>query len=228
MTTPIRLLCFTDLLCGFCYLVDQHLEQLKVSFGHQIEISYHFMSVYGDVRRRIDRSGKTQLAYGAMVRDTMKRYEHVEVHPEVFRDQPPTSSVPAHLYLRAVKLLEDQGLLERDHGPPPFERLMWRLRVAYFRDLEDISKREVLDQIAGGLNIPCDSVARVIDDGRAFAELANDTELQRMHQVAVTPSLALAGSHVLLAGNFNYGELENALPEIVPAIPSMAMAARRR
>lgn len=213
--TPKTILCFTDVLCGICYVADARFTQLKADFGGQVQLSYHFMSVFGDVRRRIDARGMTESAYGAMVRGVLEHYDHVEVHPDVFRKQLPTSSVPAHLYLRAVKLLEDKGALEVGDGPSPFERLMWELRVGFFRDLKDISKREVLDEIAERLEIPSARVARVIDDGSAFAELAHDTELQRGHGVPVTPSLVLNEGRQLLNGNVGYRVIEANIRELL-------------
>jgi predicted DsbA family dithiol-disulfide isomerase len=215
MDKPTTILCFTDLLCGICYVADARLEQLKADFGDQIQISYHFMSVYGDVRRRIDSRWTSDSAYNTMVREHLARYDHVEVHPEVFQRERPSSSVPAHLYLRAVKLLEDEGVLEAIDGPSPFERLMWEMRLAFFRDLKDISKREVLDEIAERLEIPIARVARVIDDGRAFAELAHDAELQRKHSVPVTPSLVLNEGRQLLNGNIGYRAIAANIRELL-------------
>ena len=128
-----------------------------------------------------------------MVREVLERHDDVEVHPHVFRREIPTSSLPAHLHLRAVKLLEDAGMVEGGG----FERLMWALQLAFFRDLRDISKRQVLDDIAEGLDIPSALVAEVIDDGRAFAELARDAALQRKHDVRMTPSLVQLPVHHL-------------------------------
>lgn len=212
---PTPILCFTDILCGACYIADARLEQLKADFGDQIQLSYHFMSVYGDVQRRIDSRGMSLDAYGAMVRDALGRYDHVAVHPELFHTQLPTSSTPAHLYLRAVKLLEDQGVLEVGDGPSPFERLMWELRLAFFRDGKDISKRQVLDDIAEQLSIPGTRVARVIDDGHAFAELAHDAKLQHEHNVSVTPSLVFNQGRQLLNGNVGYRAIEASIRELL-------------
>jgi predicted DsbA family dithiol-disulfide isomerase len=214
MTTPTTILCFTDVLCGYSYVAAARLAQLEADFGSRVRLSYHFMPVYGDVRRRLDRKGVSIGAYSSMVRDTLARYEHVQVHPELFREVP-TSSVPAHLYLRAVKLLEDEGGLEVGDGRSPFERLMWELRLAFFCDAKDISKRDVLDDIAERLGIPSAQVARVIDDGRAFAELAYDTELQRQHNVSVTPSLVLNEGRQLLNGNVGYRVIEANVRELV-------------
>lgn len=215
MATPTPILCFTDVLCGLCYVADARLAQLKTDFGSEVQLSYHFMSVYGDVRRRIDSRGKSLSAYGAMVRNGLERYDHVEVHPDVFRRKLPSSSVPAHLYLRAVKLLEDEGVLELGDGPSPFERLMWELRLAFFRDLRDISKREILDEIAEQIEIPGDQVARVIDDGSAFAELAHDAALLRKHSVSVTPSLVLNEGRQHLNGNVGYRVIEANIREFL-------------
>jgi predicted DsbA family dithiol-disulfide isomerase len=133
----------------------------------------------------------------------------------VFQRQLPTSSLPAHLYLRAVKLLEDEGVLGGADGPSLFEGMMRELRLAFFRDLRDISKREVLDDIAAQLGIPGAPVARAIDDGRAFAELAYDAELQEQHKVAVTPALVLNDGRQLLNGNIGYRVIEANIRELV-------------
>jgi predicted DsbA family dithiol-disulfide isomerase len=215
MTTPTRILCFTDVLCGLCYAADARFEQLKADFGEQVELSFHFVSVYGDVRRRIDGRGMSDSAYAAMIRDGLGRYDHVEGHPELFERFVPRSSVPAHLYLRAVKLLEDQGVIAVGDGPTPFERLMWALRLAFFRDLRDISRRDVLDDVAGRIEIPIAEVARVIDDGSAFAELAHDGELQRKHNVTMTPTLVLNDGRQLLNGNVGYRVIEANIRELL-------------
>jgi predicted DsbA family dithiol-disulfide isomerase len=214
-TAPTTIHCFTDVMCGFSYVAAARLAQIKADFGDRVRISRHFMSVYGNVRRKLDSRATSDSAFGAMVRDVLSRYDHVEVHPELFCRNLPTSSVPAHLYLRAVKLLEDDGVLEVGDGPSPFERLTWELQLAFFRDLRDISRREVLDEVAGRLGIPGARVARVIDDGRAFAELSSDGELQRTHGVLVTPSLVLDDGRQILNGNVGYRVIEANIRELV-------------
>jgi predicted DsbA family dithiol-disulfide isomerase len=215
MATPAPILCFTDVLCGLCYVAEARLAQLKADFGDEVQLCYHFMSVYGDVRRRIDKRGLGDCGYAAMVRKGLARYDHVEVHPELFDKERPTSSVPAHLYLRAVKLLEDDGVLTTSDGSSLFESLMWELRLAFFRDLRDISKREVLDEIAEAQGISSAEITRVIDDGRAFAELSYDSELQRKHSVAVTPTLVLNEGRQLLNGNVGYRAIEANVRELL-------------
>jgi predicted DsbA family dithiol-disulfide isomerase len=219
-SAPTTILSFTDVLCGYCYLADARLAQLRADFGGRVRLSYHFVSAYGDVRRKIAKGGRSNEAFNAMVREVLGRFDHVEVHRDVFREQVPTSSVPAHLYLRAVKLLEDEGLLESGDGISPFERLMGELRRAFFRDLSDISRRDVLDDVAERLGIPSGLVARAIDDGRAFAELTRDAELQRAHNVAVTPSLVLNDGRQILRGNVGYRVIEASVSELLSNRPA--------
>jgi predicted DsbA family dithiol-disulfide isomerase len=184
MEPRIPILCFTDVLCGFCYLADARLEQLKSDFGDRVELSYHFMAVYGDVRRRLDNSGKSDSAYGAMVRDIVESYGHVDIHADIFRKQIPASCLPAHLYLRAVKLLQDEGRLP-------------------------------VDELAARHGIASADVSQVIDDGRAYAELAHDAELQRKYNVLVTPSLVLNEGRQLLNGNVGYRVIEANIRELL-------------
>jgi predicted DsbA family dithiol-disulfide isomerase len=220
MSEPTHILCFSDVLCGFCYFGDARFEQLKTDFGDKVRLTYHFISVYGDVRRRLDKSGKSDGEYGAMVRDIADRFPHVEVHPDIFRKSIPTSSMPAHLYLRAVKLLQDEGVITSEEGLSPFERMMWEVRVGFFRDMSDVSSRDVLDEIADRIGIPVMEVKRVIDNGRAYAELAHDVELQRKYSVQVTPSLVLNEGRQHLNGNVGYRVIEANIRELLSKHPA--------
>jgi predicted DsbA family dithiol-disulfide isomerase len=221
MAERSEILCFTDILCGHCYFADARFEQLKADFGDQVHLTYHFHATFGDVRRKIDHSGKSDSEYGAMVRDVADRFDHVTVHPDIFRKNIPSSSIPSHLYLRAVKLLEDEGAIERgDDAQSPFERMMWELRLAFFRDLVDVSQRKVLDEIADRLGIPTGEVARAIDDGRAFADLNHDAKLTRSFNVQMTPALVLNEGRQVLNGNVGYRVIEANIRELLSNHPA--------
>ncbi len=218
MPERTHILSFTDILCGHCYFANARFEQLKADFGNQVELTYHFHATYGDVHRKIKQSGKSESEYGAMVRDVADRFDHVEVHPDIFRKKIPTSSLPAHLYLRAVKVLEDQGIL--DPADQKFERMMWKLRLAFFRDLVDVSQRGVLDDIAKSLDIPIAEVAKAIDDGRAYADLNHDAKLTRSFNVQMTPALVLNEGRQVLNGNVGYRVIEANIRELLTNHPA--------
>jgi len=207
---PLPIFCFSDILCVFAYAANARLEQLRADFGEQIQLSEHFISVYGDVPRRIERHGQSGAEYGANVVNIAERFDHIEVHPDVFCDSYPVSSLPAHHYLRAVKLLEDEGVFDAAFVP-----MTWDVRVAFFRDLVDISKRENLDAIAEQHDIPVDAVNRHIESGRAYAELDHDVRLQREYDVQVSPSLIMNEGRQRLNGNVGYRVIEANVNELL-------------
>ena len=143
MNEPLPIFCFSDVLCVFAYAANARFEQLHNDFDDQVCLTQHFISVYGDVPRRFVRSDNGREAYARNVVEISQRFDHIEVNPDVFQVPHPYSSMPAHLYLRAVKLLEDEGVIEKCFVP-----LIWDVRVAFFRDLVDISRYEELDVIA--------------------------------------------------------------------------------
>ena len=211
MSNPVHVLCFNDVLCGYCYAGDIRFEELKTTFGDEIAMSYHFIPVYGDVKRRIARSSMTPAEYGSMVRRIGGQFEHVEFAEGVFDEVLPASSTAAHLYLCAVRLLQDQGEVE----PGAFERLLWRTRTAFFKDKIDVSRRANLDTLAEQSGIPIAEVHAGIEDGRAFAELSRDLELQRQYDVRVTPSLVMNEGRQHLNGNVGYRVLEANVRELL-------------
>jgi predicted DsbA family dithiol-disulfide isomerase len=210
MNQLLPILWFSDVLCVFAYAANARIEQLRAEFSEQVSITQHFMSVYGDVPRRMDRVGKTAAEYGANVLDIASRFEHIEVHEELFQGAYPVSSMPAHLYLRAVSILEDEGLREGT-----FSSMMWDVRVSFFRDLVDISKREDLDTIAERHGVPVDEVTRLLETGRAHADLDRDARLQRDSEVNVSPCLLLNEGRQRLSGNVGYRVIEANVREVL-------------
>ena len=118
--------------------------------------------------------------------------------------------MPAHLYLRAVKLLEDEGVIEATFVP-----MIWEVRVAFFRDLVDISKREHLNAIAERNGVPIGDVTRLLESGRAHAEYDHDARLQRDYDVRVSPSLVLNEGRQQLNGNVGYRVIEANVHELL-------------
>ena len=210
MNESLPIFCFSDVLCVFAYAANARFEQLQTDFGEQVCLTHHFISVYGDVPRRFDRSDNGQEAYARNIVEISLRFDHVEVNPGVFQEPYPISSMPAHLFLRAVKLLEDEGMIQGCFVP-----MIWDVRVAFFRDLVDISRHQELDAIVGRRGIPVTEVKRLLENGRAHAELDNDARLQRNYNVQVSPSLVLNEGRQQLNGNVGYRVIEANVRELL-------------
>jgi predicted DsbA family dithiol-disulfide isomerase len=212
MSEPLHLQIFTDVLCVFAYAADIRFNKIKEDFGDQVAVATHFINVYGDVRRRLKKSGKSNSEYGASVREIADRFPHVQVHPDVFRKNVPTSCIPAHVFLSAVKLLEARKQLPNG---PVLDRITWATREAFFKDLVDVSRRSEQLALAERFSLPVDAVVALIDSGEAFAELAHDMEVQRELHVPVSPALVLNEGRQLLNGNVGYRVIEANIRELL-------------
>jgi predicted DsbA family dithiol-disulfide isomerase len=211
MSEPLRVQLFTDVLCFFAYAGDIRFRQIREDFGEQVMVVHHFISIYGDVRRRLLKSGKSNTEYGATVRDLADRFPHIQVHPDIFRKNVPASCIPCHLFLSAVKLLEERGQVPASS----FRQLTWAMREAFFRDLVDVSRRSEQVALAERFSLPIDPIVAVIDSGEAFAEVANDMQIQRELNVPVSPALVLNEGRQLLNGNVGYRVIEANIRELL-------------
>jgi predicted DsbA family dithiol-disulfide isomerase len=212
MSEPLRIQLFSDVLCVFAYVGDVRFQKIREDFGADVTIAHHFINIYGDVRRRIQASKKSSSEYGATAREIADRFPHVPVHPDIFRKNVPTSCIPCHVFLSAVRLLEDRKALPNG---PAFDRLTWAMREAFFKDLVDVSRRGEQLALAERLSLPVDAIVAVIDSGEAFAELAHDMQLARDLHVPVSPALVLNEGRQLLNGNVGYRVIEANIRELL-------------
>ncbi len=211
---PIRIFYFSDVLCVWAYIAQVRLDELKTTFPTQISIESHFTPVFGDARRKLTQrwQDKGGLAgYNQHVREVAAKFEHVSIHPEIWMQTIPTSSTACHLLLRAVKLLEERGVV----GVGAMENLTWALRQAFFTELIDISDRKIQLQIAKKLGLPVNKIKAEIDSGTAYAELSRDFDLTKEHHVTVSPTLLFNEGRQRLNGNVGYRVIEANIRELL-------------
>jgi predicted DsbA family dithiol-disulfide isomerase len=222
MIEPIRIFYFSDMLCVWAYIAQIRLDELKAKFPTQISIEYHFTPVFGDAQRKleqrwVDRGGFN--GYSQHVRDVAAKFKHISVHPEIWTQAIPTSSTSCHLFLRAVKLLEDKGLVTGKDGNSVMEIVAWALRTAFFTELADISDRKIQLRIAKELGLPVNKIKAEIDSGAAYAELSRDFELTKEHNVTVSPTLIFNEGRQRLNGNVGYRVIEANIRELLSNPP---------
>jgi predicted DsbA family dithiol-disulfide isomerase len=125
------------------------------------------------------------------------------------------SSLPAHLFLCAVRLLEageDRlacpagGLLERTAAA---------VRSAFFRDLADISRRSTLFEVGERVGLPLREIEDILDRGVAHAALAADLALVRDLAIRSSPSLSFNEGRQVLTGNVGYRIIEANVRELL-------------
>lgn len=212
----VRILHFSDILCVWAYVSQARIDELQRNFGEQIEIDYHFVHVFGHAHQKLEaqwgqRGGAA--AYGKHVKEVVGKFDHVPVHPEIWQRDIPRSSLPAHLFLCALKLLD---LEEREpEGRSTLARAAWALREAFFRDLVDISQRRGLLAIAEKLALPTEKIQTILESGGAHALLSEDIAAARDRSVRASPTLLFNEGRQVLTGNVGYRVIEANVRELL-------------
>lgn len=219
----VRVSHFSDVLCVWAYVGQVRLSELHRNFGPRVELVYRYLQVFGHTRSKLDRvwgeRGGPQ-AYNAHVREIAGRFSVAEVHPELWLRNVPASSAPAHAFIKAVDLVSRDGGI--DTAPQPAfdgrsfaEEVAWRVRLAFFRDLRDVGRHDVLLSIADELGLPIDAISGKIRDGSALAELCADMEARDRHRIEGSPTYVLDRGRQKLYGNVGYRVIEANVQELL-------------
>ena len=210
--SAIRIQHHSDILCVWAYVSQVRLLELEAEFGDQIAVDHHWFQVFGDVSAKMyanwrDKGGPA--AYGAHVCEIVARFGHVPVHPEIWQRHVPTSSLPAHLMLCAVRLLDAA------EGQGRVARVAAAIRAAFFRDLVDVSYWPALLGIAEQCAIPVRRLEALVECGAAHAALCADLELARDNNVRASPTLIFNEGRQRLTGNVGYRVIEANVRELL-------------
>jgi len=214
---------YSDVLCIWAYAAQIKLEELRHQFGDRISLCYHFLPLFGDVAGHIeshwgDRGGAE--GYAQNVKQVAARFDHLEIHPDIWTDNRPATSASCHLFLKAVQLAQQCG--EICAAPQPefdgrnlFEEMTWRCRLAFFRDLRDIGRRSQQEAIAEGLGLPVAGIRRQIESGAAYAALCADFAAKEKYLVEGSPTFLLQEGRQKLYGNVGYRVIEANVEELL-------------
>lgn len=214
---------FSDVLCVWAYAAQIKLDELRRQFGDQIRVEYHFLPLFGDVSAHIDagwgdRGGA--VGYARHVKQVAARFDHIDIHPEIWTKNMPPTSASCHLFLKAIQLLQKSGeisaaLQERFGGKSLFEEAVWRCRLGFFRDLQDVADRTNQEAIAVNLSLPLADIRRQIDSGAAYAALCADFDAKARHLVEGSPTFLLNEGRQKLYGNVGYRIIEANIKELL-------------
>jgi predicted DsbA family dithiol-disulfide isomerase len=214
---------FSDLLCIWAYVAEVRVDELRHNFGQQVELDYRFVPIFGSVRSKLERQWSQKGGmewYASHVAEIAAQFDHIALGPDAWKRTVPAGSTSAHLFARAVGMAVERG--EIDNAPhdeyggrSAFEELVWRLRLAFFRDAQDIARLDVQLQVAEELELPTAPIRRSLQDGTASAALAEDQELATRHQVTGSPTFLFNEGRQKLYGNVGYRIVEANLQELL-------------
>jgi predicted DsbA family dithiol-disulfide isomerase len=211
---PIRIAHYSDALCVWAYVSEVRCDELLAQFEGQVTFECRYFQVFGSVLEKLDRQWGDRggaSGYSEHVKGVAGRFDHVTIHPEVWVRNTPESSMPSHLFLCGVRILEEQGSV----APGSLRRTAWMLRQAFFVECADISRRSVLFEIAEQASLPIAALERLIDTGAAHAALSGDLELARDQGIRSSPTLLFNEGRQQLTGNVGYRIIEANVRELL-------------
>lgn len=220
---PVTIDYFTDVLCIWAYGGQIRIDQLQKDLGQEIRLQHRFIPLFAAAQDRLVKQWKHKgglAGFNAHLNKVAQQWEHIELHPAIWIDTVPETSTSAHLLLKAVQLLEEQGTLPGQpeatfHGRSLFEECVWRIREAFFHNCENIAGKRVQDSILESLAIPVDDVRALIDNGKAFAALHLDDEAKQRYRVTGSPTLVLNEGRQLLYGNIGFRIIDANVRELL-------------
>jgi predicted DsbA family dithiol-disulfide isomerase len=216
--SEIEITYFSDVLCVWAYVAQARIDAVKEKFGKSVRIDHRFCSVFGDTAAKImstwkDRSGYE--GFSSHLQHVAGRFPHVEVHPEIWLKTRPLSSASPHLFLKAVQHWDREAAAAGKPATGVFDRTMWALRSAFFRDCRDISRWDVQCEIAEGLSVDIGAVEELIHGGGAFARLAADYQDADKMRIEGSPSLVLNEGRQKLYGNVGFRLIDANIQELL-------------
>lgn len=213
----IKITHFSDTLCVWAYVSQIRIDELIRQFSEAVQIETRFLHVFGNVPGKMDAAWKVRggvAGYSEHVKSVIAKFEHVKLHPQIWVRDTPQSSMPSHLFLCAIRLL-DAG-----KSSPDLPRAAWAVREAFFRDGADISRQTVLLGVAERLGLAVADIERIIGSGAAHAALSEDAELARNFGVQASPTLLFNEGRQRLSGNVGYRIIEANIRELLESDPN--------
>jgi len=222
-TNNIHIEIFSDVLCIWAYSAQIRFDQLKQDFGDQLQLQYRFIPIFAAVEERIGQGWKDKGGFAGFnenLHKTAAGWDHVELHPKIWLQNVPKSSTVPHLYLKAIQLLQEHGIisgqsLAEHDGRSLFEAWFWRIRCAFFEETQNIGEIAVLDAIAEDLGIPVVPVHELLDNGEAHAALHLDSEARDHYMIPGSPTLVFNDGRQRLYGNVGYRIIEANIRELL-------------
>jgi predicted DsbA family dithiol-disulfide isomerase len=214
----VKISYFTDALCVWAYVSQVRMDELKANFKEAIELDCRYFHVFGNVTNKMESGWKERggvAAYRRHVREIVEKFGHVQLHEQTWQTDVPKSSMPAHLFLCATRLVESSARTSAGSA----NRAAWALREAFFRHGRDISQGKVLFEIAESIRLPASEIEDAIATGTAHAALAEDLELARIQSIAASPTLLFNEGRQRLTGNVGYRIIEANIRELLESAP---------
>jgi predicted DsbA family dithiol-disulfide isomerase len=212
---------FSDVLCIWAYASQARVNAVTKQFRDAVQIKHHFCSVFGDTTRKIQSSWSDKGGYGGFnshLKKVAAQFPHIDVHPEIWLTIRPLTSTSAHLFMKAVQQWGlESGMVQNHSTESVFDKILWALRCAFFRDCRDIACWNVQCEIAEAFGANIAAIEHCIHNGSAFARLSADYQDADRMRIEGSPSFVLNEGRQRLYGNIGFRLIEANIQELLRA-----------
>ncbi len=208
MTRTVSLTYYSDLLCVWAHISQVRVDQVVKQFGEDVSIDYRFCSVFGDTAHKIGMGWAENGGYagfGKHLHEVVREFDHIELHPEIWQKNRPTSSTPSHILIKAVQRVDQARCQD----------VLKELRSAFFGQCIDISSWSALKSSLEVVGVSVADVQDAIDSGMAHADLEADHRDQQALMIQGSPTFILNEGRQKLYGNVGYGVIEANINELL-------------
>lgn len=194
---------YTDPLCSWSWAFEPVWRRLRFALGPALEYRYRMAGMIPDWSRYVDPVNDIgSPAHMGPRWLEVSRTSGMPIAPEVWQHDPPASSYPACLAVKAAGM----------QGPDVADRYLRRLREAVMLEGRNIAKREVLlavgaelsaaDREAAPTALDVGAFERALGDGSALEAFRDDIRDVRDREIGRFPTLLVRGAarSVLLTG----------------------------
>jgi predicted DsbA family dithiol-disulfide isomerase len=210
----VKISYFTDALCVWAYVSQIRMDELKANFKDAVQLDSRYFHVFGNVANKMDTTWRERggvPAYRRHVREVVEKFGHVSLNEKTWKTDVPRSSMPAHLFLCAIRCVELSGKCRSSSD----DRAAWAVREAFFRQGRDVSNKRVLLEIAESIGLSASEIENAIATGAAHAALSEDLELARTQSINASPTLLFNEGRQRLTGNVGYRIIEANIRELL-------------
>ena len=214
MPAPIKITYYSDILCVWAWIGQRRLDQLVTKFGDRIEIESHFCSVFSDAWGKIE-GGKGFDGFNAHLCEVAAQFPHVELNRRVWLEARPRSSASAHLFVKAIELIETEDGVALPWPERASAKAAWALRCRFFEQGQDISSYEVQCTIADALGVARARIEEKLCTSEAITALLRDYQTCSDHAIKGSPTFVMNEGRQRLFGNVGYKLIEANVQELL-------------
>lgn len=209
LSTPLKVIYYTDPICSSCWGIEPQLRKLKLEYGQAIEIEYRMGGLLPDWS--YNSGGISKPSDVAHHWDEVSLYYDMPIDGDVWLEDPLHSSYPPSIAFKAAQIQDKEKAVV----------FLRALRELLFLEKKNITKWEHLEAAARQAGLDIDQF-RTDYEGKANALFQEDLRLGKELGVRGFPSLFFVndnGQSAFIYGSKPYPFYEVAVLKLAPNAP---------